>query len=227
MNSILPNVAIFGGLSLFRENFGYWIRPTRESTVADDRIKHLQRVMTLFQILAVISASYVRPPNANICSRNWTGWSFSIASFSGISAQLIMEIMLAVSAQMLVMYDTERSRANTAGETIKHHRDEYDKLRNEFNISQDALIRERFKKSEIIEKLQKEKANIVQEYEKKQGYDKYLINMLYERIESLTDREKGRKELLLDLREKIEENTKGFAEGDYIVMMNLLKELYK
>ena len=159
MNSILPNVAIFGGLSLFRENFGSWIRPTRESTVADDRIKQLQRVMTLFQILAVISASYARPPNANICSRNWTGWSFSIASFSGISAQLLMEIMLAVSAQMLVMYDTERSKANNADQAIYLLRCEYDKLRNEFNISQDALIRERIKKSEIIEKLHTEKAN--------------------------------------------------------------------
>ena len=55
--------------------------------------------------------------------------------------------------------------------------------------------------------------------------------MLYERIETFSEREKEKekekKEFLKELREKIEDNTDGFGEGDYLIMMELLKKLYE
>ena len=223
MNSIMTSVCICTGLSIFREKYGSWIRPTRESTFADDRIKQVQRVMTVFQILTVLSFSYSRPPNAQLFSRDWTGWSFSIACFSGISAQLLMEIMLAVSAQMLVMYDTERDRGNDVGDALKNLRKELNELQKTIYVTQDALVKERMKATTL--KSEKEQC------ERKINNDKYLINMLYERIETFSEREKEKekekKEFLTELREKIEDNTDGFNEGDYLTMMELLKKLYE
>jgi len=226
MNSLMTSVCICTGLSIFREKFGSWIRPTRECTHPDDRIKQLQRVMTVFQILTVISYSYSRPPNMRVFSRDWTDWGFSIACFSGMSAQLLMEIMLGVSAQMLVMYDTERDIANDIGDAIKHHHDEIKNLRDQLNISQEALLHERFKNTKAVNEPNEDKKHIV-ELERRILSDRFLIDSLYTRLNTATEKEKEKKEFLKELREKIEDNTDGFGEGDYLTMMELLKKLYE
>lgn len=182
--------------------------------------------MTVFQILTVISFSYSRPPNMRVFSRDWTGWDLSIACFSGMSAQLLMEIMLAVSAQMLVMYDTERDRANDIGDAIKHHRDEIKNLRDQLNISQDALLRERFKNTKAVSEPNEDKKHIV-ELERRILSDRFLIDSLYMRLNIVNEKVKEKKEFLKELIEKIEDNTDGFGEGDYLTMMELLKKLYE
>jgi len=181
MNPLITNVMILCGISFFREKFSPYIRPTRESSSADDRIKKFQRVLTLFQVLIFTSAAYTRPPNAGLCSRDWTGWSSTIANFSGLAGQILMEIILGISAQMLVMYDHHNDRGNDVSEAVRS-------LREELNITYDALLRERYKKGVPFSQ--------------------------------------DKKELLSKLREKIEENSESIKEGDYIIMMDLLKELY-
>ena len=217
MNPLITNVMVISGISLFREKFCPYIRPTRESSSADDRIKKFQRVLTLFQVLTFVSATYTRPPNAKVCSRDWTGWSSTIANFSGLAGQILMEIILGVSAQMLVMYDHQCERGNDVCETVKS-------LREELHFSQDALILEREKNSS--KKTFNEDKQQIKVLERRINSDKYLINSLYARIDIFKGKEKEKKELLSKLREKIEENTLSFAEGDYIIMMDLLKELY-
>ena len=56
-----------------------------------------------------------------------------------------MEIMLAVSAQMLVMYDTHRDRGNDVGDAVKTLRKELNELQKKFYVTQDALVKERMK----------------------------------------------------------------------------------
>lgn len=182
--------------------------------------------MTVFQILTVISLSYSRPPNMRFFSRDWTGWDFSIACFSGLSAQLLMEIMLGVSAQMLVMYDIERNRGNDIGDAIKHHREEIKNLRDQLNISQEALLRERFKNTKAVNEPNEDKKHIV-ELERRILSDRFLIDSLYMRLNVSTEKVKEKKEFLKELREKIEDNSDGFGEGDYLIMMELLKKLYE
>jgi len=222
ISCIAVNLTIIASITFWRERYGPHIRAEETSTTLDSRIRDIQRWLVLFQVLSFLGVSLDSPETDKI-SLGGTSIRFVLRNISAFGAQALMEIILMVAAKFVVNYDEKSSEASDrleANEILKESLDECgadlirarkdnSTLQNRILILNDE-IENHGERNRLLE-------NIIDTKNKD-------IYRLYNRLDDI----KGeKKEMIRKLFESIENNSKHIPEGDYIVIMDLLKGLYE
>lgn len=210
---ILFYLAIFSGIALFRERYFQHLRPSPASTTIDSRVKHDNRIFTLFQILTFLGGSLA--PGDKI---NYNYIHFTIGTLSMLGSQILLEFILMIISECYVQYDLQKVNK----EVFRNHNKELikdnDVLRiknGEYSLELESLKNEVSKNKEKIQKLENQ-------------YKDYwnLSNSLYARLDRISENEKEKKKLLTKLFNKVDENKNIIKEGDYITICDLFKNIY-
>lgn len=205
--------------TVWREKYGLHdpTMPTRDSI--DSRVKYGNRALSLFHIITFLSGALFPLEKENI--------GFLSFIFSGlflVGSQIILQIILIVLSEYIVQYDkkfnvfaADKYESNTilkesldaCGADLIRARKDNSNLQNRVLILKDEIENESAR-NEILE-------HIIDTQNKD-------IYRLYNRLDDAKDE---KKELVSNLLEKIESNSKHIPEGDYIIMMDLLKKLHE
>ena len=221
ISCIAVNLTIIAGITFLRERYGLHIRAEETSTTLDSRVRDIQRWLVLFQVLSFLGVSLESSETDKI-SLGETSIRFVLRNISVFGAQALMEIILIVASQFVVKYDekaseaSDRREANTilkesldeCGADLIQARKDNSNLQNRIIILKDEIENES-ERNKILE-------NIIDTKNKD-------IYRLYDRLEEFKC---GKKEMISELLEQIENNSKNIPEGDYIIMMDLLKKIY-
>jgi hypothetical protein len=222
ISCIAVNLTIIASIAFWREKYGPHIRAEETSTTLDSRIRDIQRWLVLFQVLNFLGVSLDSPETDKI-GLGGTSIRFVLRNISAFGAQALMEIILMVAAQFVVKYDEKSSEASDrleANEILKESLDacgadliqarkDNSNLQNRISILKDEIENESAR-NKILE-------NIIDTKNKD-------IYRLYNRLDDVKDE---KKEITKKLLEIIESNSKHIPEGDYIILMDLLKGLYE
>lgn len=219
---IAINLAIMGGITYLRERYGQHIRPTPTSTSVDSRMINIHRCLSAFQILSFLGV-VLDPYNMDKIDKSILNLKVIIAMISAFGAQASMEFILMIASQFLVKYDEK------ANEALSKH--EINKILKE---SLDTCWADLIKARKDNSNLQNRIIILKDEIENESGRNRLLENIidtknrdiyrLYDKLDEVKDKKKATIRKLL---ESIENNSKRIPEGDYIVIMDLLKELYE
>ena len=209
----------FSGIAFWREKYGLHdpTVPTRDSI--DSRVKYGNRALSLLHIITFLSGALYPLEKENI------GFiSFTFSSLFLVGSQIILQIILVILSEYIVHYDkkfslfvADRYEANTilkesldaCGADLIQARKDNSNLQNRIIILKDEIENESAR-NKILE-------NIIDTKNKD-------IYRLYNRLDDVKDE---KKEITKTLLEIIESNSKHILEGDYIVMMDLLKKLHE
>lgn len=209
----------FSGVAFWREKYGLHdpTMPTRDSI--DRRVKYGNRALSLFHMITFLSGALFPLEKENIGCL-----SFIFSSLFLVGSQIILQIILIVLSEYIVHYDkkftlfaADKYEANTilkesldeCGADLIRARKDNSNLQNRIIILKDELENESAR-NEILE-------NIIDTKNED-------IYRLYNRLDDVKDE---KKEITKKLLEIIEKNSKHIPEGDYIIMMDLLKKLHE
>lgn len=219
---IAINLAIMIGITFYRERYGQHIRATPTSTSVDSRMINIHRYLSAFQILSFLGV-VLDPYNMDKIDKSILNLKVIIAMISAFGVQASMEFILMIASQFLVKYDEK------ANEALSKH--EANKILKE---SLDACGADLIQARKDNSNLQNRIIILKDEIENESGRNRLLENIidtknrdiyrLYNRLDEVKDE---KKEIVRKLLESIENNSKHIPEGDYIVIMDLLKQLYE
>lgn len=219
---IAMNLAIMGGFTFLRERYGQHIRSTPTSTSVDSRMINIHRCLATFQILSFLGA-VLDPYNIDKLDKISLNVKVIIGMISSFGAQASLELILMISSQFLVKYDEKANEAVDRHEVNKILKETLDACGND-------LVKARKDNTNLQDRI----IILKDEIENESGRNRHLENIidtknkdiyrLYNRLDEVKD---GKKEIIRKLLESIENNSKHIPEGDYIVMMDLLKQMYE
>ena len=219
ISCIAVNLTIIASITFWRERYGRHIRAEETSTTLDSRIRDIQRWLVLFQVLSFLGVSLDSPETDKI-SLGGTSIRFVLRNISAFGAQALMEIILMVAAQFVVNYDKKSSEAVDKQAVNKI-------LKESLDACGEELIKERKDNLDKIINLKNE----IKEHKERNRTFEDIIETKNRDIARLYDRLNGtkgqKKEIISKLLEQIENNSKHIPEGDYIIMMDILKKLYE
>ena len=219
---IAINLAIMGVITFYRERYGQHIRATPNSTSVDSRMINIHRYLSVFQILSFLGV-VLDPYNMDTSYKISLNLKVIIGMISAFGAQASLELILMISSQLLVKYDEKVNEAVDRHEANKILKESLDECGEE-------LIKARKDNSNLQNRI----IILKDEIENESGRNRLLENIidtknrdiyrLYNRLDEVKD---GKKEIIRKLLESIENNSKHIPEGDYIIMMDLLKQMYE
>ena len=219
---IAINLAIMGGITFLRERYGQHIRATPTSTSVDSRMINIHRYLSAFQILSFLGV-VLDPYNMDTSYKISLNLKVIIAMISAFGAQASMELILMVASQFLVKYDEKANEALSKHEANKI-------LKESLDTCWVDLIKARKDNSNLQNRI----IILKDEIENESGRNRLLENIIdtknrdiYRLYDKLDDVKDKKKEITKHLLEIIENNSKHIPEGDYIVMMDLLKQMYE
>lgn len=219
---IAINLAIMGGITFLRERYGQHIRDTPTSTSVDCRMINIHRCLAAFQILSFLGV-VLDPYNMDTSYKNSLNVKVIIGMISAFGAQASMELILMIASQFLVKYDEKANEALGKHEVNKILKESLDECGSD-------LIKARKDNTNLQDRIISLKDEIENHEERNRILENIIdtknrdIYRLYDRLDEVKD---GKKEIIRQLLESIENNSKHISEGDYIVMMDLLKQIYE
>lgn len=219
---IAINLAIMGGIAFYRERYGHHIRDTPTSTTVDNRMINIHRCLATFQVLTFLGVA-LDPYIMDNLDKNSLSVKLIIGMVSAFGAQASMELILMIASQFIVQYDKK------AGEAVDRH--EANKILKE---SLDACGADLIRAREDNSNLQNRILILKDEIENHEERNRLLENIIdtknkdiYRLYNRLDETKEKKKKIISELLESIESNSKHIPEGDYIIMMDLLKKIYE
>lgn len=183
--------------------------PTRDSI--DSRVKYGNRILSLLHMITFLAGALYPREKENI------GFIFfTISSLFLVGSHIILQFTLMILSEFYVQYDIHLS----SKEILK---DSLDECR--INLTKE--------KEQSILKIKEEYTQNIKAFEmtltnlELANHTLKVVNRrLYNRLDHSSDEKNKKKKLVSDLLVKIENNNTNISEGDYIIMMDLLKKIY-
>ena len=219
---IAINLAIMGGITFCRERYGQHIRATPTNTIVDNRMINIHRCLATFQALTFLGAALDPYITGNL-DKNSLSVKLIIGMVLAFGAQASMELILMIASQFLIKYDEKANEALGKNEVNKI-------LKESLNECGNDLVKARKDNSNLQNRILILNDEIENHEERNRLLENIIdtknrdIYRLYNRLDEVKDE---KKEITRKLLESIENNSKHIPEGDYIVMMDLLKKIYE
>ena len=211
-----------GGIIFWRERCGQHIRATPTSTTVDNRMINIHICLATFQVMTFLGVA-LDPYSMDNLDKNSLNVKHIIGMVSAIGAQASVGLILMIASQFIVKYDEKEKEASDKYGVNKI-------LKESLNECGNDLIKARKVNSNLQDKIISLKDEIIEHEERNVTLENIIdkknrdIYALYDRLDEFKDE---KKEIIRKLLESIENNSKNINEGDYIIMMDLLKQMYE
>lgn len=211
-------IIMFTGVAVWREKYGLHDPTVKTNSSVDIRVKYGNRILTLFHIITFLGGAL------SPMGYSYTEFmDFVVGSLSLLGSQILLQFMLIILSEFIVQYDKK------TGEAVDRH--EANKiLKESLDRCGEDLIKARKDNSNLQDRIM----NLKDEIEEHEARNRILENIIETKnrdIDRLYDRlnetKEQKKEIISNLLESIENNSKHIPEGDYIIMMDLLKKIYE
>jgi hypothetical protein len=211
-------IIMFTGVAVWREKYGLHDPTVKTNSSVDIRVKYGNRILTLFHIITFLGGAL------SPMGYSYTEFmDFVVGSLSLLGSQILLQFMLIILSEFYVQYDVQVSNKDKfKGEvrTLIKEKDSYYKESNDSYLEIFKIKHENYKFAKKIKSL-----------EDQLEFRKQHNDRLYDEISRLNqnkiDNEKIKKRIMDSLLNKIDENQHKVQEGDYLIMMNLLKQIYE